>query len=254
MANPHGSFIWYELLTSDAGAAAEFYGDVVGWAARGAGMDGVDYRLFSADDGGDVAGFMTMPAEMAMPPGWIGYIGVDDVDAAVDNLVAAGGAVHMPAMDMEGVGRMAMVADPQGAIFYLMRGASEEASRSFAPSVRGHACWNELSTSDQPAALAFYTAQYGWTKGDVMPMGEMGDYQFIDHRGEMIGAVMRAPQDAPTAWNFCFNTGDIDAAAARVTKGGGSIHYGPAEIPGGDFVINATDPQGAAFMLRGARK
>lgn len=249
--NPHGSFIWYELITPDPDAAAQFYGDVVGWTSRSAGMDGMDYRLFSID-GTDVAGFMapSPDAGEGLRPGWLGYIGVDDVDASVARITAAGGAVHMPAMDLEDVGRMAMVADPQGVAFYVMRGASEQPSRSFAPTTAGHCCWNELTTSDQRAALAFYTDQFGWTKGDSMPMGEMGDYQFIEHGGAMIGAVMKQSDGgSPPAWNFCFRVPNIDEAIAQVTRSGATITSGPVEVPGGDMVINAADPQGVAFML-----
>src|SRR5687767_8487219 len=138
--NPHGSFIWYELLTGDPDAAAAFYGDVVGWTAASANQPGVDYRIFSAD-GAPVAGHMKLPdgaEEMGMRPGWLGYIGVDEVDSAVAAITGAGGRVHMPAMDMPGVGRMALVADPQGVPFYVMRGESGEASASFDPMKPGH--------------------------------------------------------------------------------------------------------------------
>jgi hypothetical protein len=257
MTNPCGSFIWYELLTADPDAAAAFYSDVIGWAGRSAGMPGVDYRLFSAG-GTDVAGYMMLPEEaarMGARPGWLGYIGVDGVDEAVSSLVAAGGKVHMPAMDMEGVGRMAMVADPQGVPFYVMRGASDEASTSFDPAALGHCSWNELSTPDQAGALAFYTGQFGWEKGDAMPMGDMGEYQFINHGGGMIGAVMTNPPggDRPS-WRFAFNVADIDAAAAKIESGGGSIQHGPVEVPGGDMVVMASDPQGAKFMAVGKGK
>lgn len=256
MPNPHGSFIWYELLTSDADAAAAFYRDVIGWTAASAGQPGVDYRLFAANDG-PVAGHMKLPngaADAGMRPGWLGYIGVDDVDSAVTKLTQAGGSVHMPAMTLDGVGRMAMVADPQGAPFYVMRGASEEASKSFAQG-NGHCAWNELVTTDQAAALAFYAAIFGWEKGDAMPMGEMGDYQFINLGGEMIGAVMTRPAGGPPPmWNFYFQVPDIDAAAEAAKTGGGAILYGPVEIPGGNFAAQATDPQGAAFGLVGPRK
>ena len=121
----------------------------------------------------------------------------------------------MPAMDMEGVGRMALVADPQGVPFYVMRGESDEPSTSFAPMKPGHCSWNELSTPDQDGALAFYTGRFGWEKGDVMPMGEMGGYQFIHHDGGMIGAIMTSPPGRPAGWNFAFGVPDIDDAAAE---------------------------------------
>ena len=256
--NPHGSFIWYELLTSDPDAAALFYSDVVGWTAAGAGQSGVDYRIFSADGVG-VAGHMKLPqgaVDAGMRPVWLGYIGVDDVDRTVDGITRAGGAVHMPAMDMEGVGRMAMVADPQGIGFYVMRGASDEPSTAFDAAMKpGHCCWNELATTDPDAALAFYTSRFGWEKGDAMPMGELGEYRFINHNGGMIGAVMRNPADGPPPlWHFYFYVPDIDQAAAKVDAGGGKVHQGPHEIPGGDFMIVATDPQGALFGAVGPRK
>ena len=256
--NSHGSFIWYELLTSDPDAAALFYSDVVGWTAAGAGQSGVDYRIFSADGVG-VAGHMKLPqgaADAGMRPVWLGYIGVDDVDRTVDGITRAGGAVHMPAMDMEGVGRMAMVADPQSIGFYVMRGASDEASTAFDAAMKpGHCCWNELATTDPDAALAFYTSRFGWEKGDAMPMGELGEYRFINHNGGMIGAMMRNPADGPPPlWHFYFYVPDIDQAAAKVDAGGGKVHQGPHEIPGGDFMIVATDPQGALFGAVGPRK
>jgi predicted enzyme related to lactoylglutathione lyase len=255
MTNPHGSFIWYELLTTDAEAASAFYGDVIGWDSRSAGMPGVDYRLFSTG-GTDVAGHMALPpgAPEAMRPMWLGYIGVDDVDAAVAGITEAGGKVHMPAMDLDGVGRIAMVADPQGVPFYVMRGASDQASTSFSVSDAGRCRWNELSTPDQQGALSFYTSRFGWEKGDAMPMGEMGDYQFINHGGEMIGAIMtNRPGGPPPIWSFYFGVPDIDSAAAKIGSDGGTIQAGPMEIPGGEYAVVATDPQGVGFGIVGPR-
>jgi predicted enzyme related to lactoylglutathione lyase len=254
--NPHGSFIWYELLTADPDAAAAFYGDVLGWTAASADQPGVDYRLFSAS-GTPVAGHLKLPdgaEEAGMRPGWLGYIGVDDVDASVSRIRAAGGQVHMPAMDMPGVGRMALLADPQGVPFYVMRGESEEASSSFDAKKAGHCSWNELSTPDQEGALEFYTREFEWQAGDVMPMGEMGGYQFIEQAGAMIGAMMTSPPDSRPAWNFAFGVRDIDEAAARIAAAGGTVDHGPIEVPGGDHVVMATDPQGARFMAVGPRE
>ena len=257
MTNPHGSFIWYELLTGDPDAAATFYSDVIGWTGKSAGMPGVDYRIFSAGSTG-IAGYMKLPAEaarMGARPGWLGYIGVDDVDAAVSSIVAAGGKVHMPAMDMDGVGRMAMVADPQDVPFYVMRRASDGASSSFDPMTPGHCSWNELSTTDQAGALAFYTGQFGWQKGDVMPIGAMGGYQFINHGGRMIGAVMTNPPGGRRpGWKFAFSVTDIDSAAAKIAGGGGTVEHGPTEVPGGDWIVMAIDPQGVPFIVSGPRK
>jgi predicted enzyme related to lactoylglutathione lyase len=256
MPNPHGSFIWYELLTPDAAAAGRFYGDVIGWTLSDFGGEAPGYRIFSTGET-RVAGMMPLPAgaeQAGLRPGWLGYVGVDDVDATVARIIAARGRVHMPATDMPGVGRIAMVADPQGVPFYVMRGASEQSSRSFDSNAPGHCSWNELATSDLSAALAFYNEQFGWTKGDAMPMGEMGDYQFIHHADQAIGAMMtRAEPGPPPRWSFYFRVADLDAAARRAADGGGTIIHGPSEVPGGDHIVIATDPQGAMFSLVGKR-
>jgi predicted enzyme related to lactoylglutathione lyase len=257
MAHRHGDFIWYELLTQDADAAADFYGAVVGWQGRKAEGSPRDYRIF-ATAGTDVAGFTNIEptADRAcMRPGWLGYVGVNDVDATAAEVKRKGGAQHVPPTDIPGVGRFAMVADPQGVVFYVMRGAMEGTSTSFAPTQTGHCHWNELATGDQAAALQFYTGLFGWEKGDAMPMGDMGDYQFINQHGQMIGAMMtRRPDGPPPAWNFYFGIDDIDVAAQTVSGKGGAIHYGPVEVPGGSYIIVASDPHGALFGLVGPRK
>lgn len=118
----------------------------------------------------------------------------------------------------------------------------------------GHSQWNELTTLDQAAALKFYLGQFGWEKGEAMPMGPLGDYRFLNHQGRMIGAMMnRMPDGPPPACNFYFGVADIDVAATAVTGHSGAIHHGPVEVPGGLFSLNACDPQGAAFGLVGPR-
>lgn len=265
-AAQHGGFIWYELLTRDPDAAAAFYGKVVGWTARDSGQEGMNYRLFDAGDG-DVAGLMAIPpeaAEAGMRPGWLGYIGVAEVDVAVAQAQAAGATVHMPPTDIPDVGRFSLLADPQGVPFYMMQGASDETSQAFAPNLLGHCSWNELSTTDQEAAFAFYAGAFGWAKGDAMDMGEMGIYQFITlpaaATGEgcegsgTIGAMMTRPQGAPAGWTFYFRVADVEQAAATAQAEGGTILHGPSEVPGGDHIIIGSDPQGATFALVGARQ
>jgi uncharacterized protein len=263
MGNQHGDFIWYELLTGDADAAGDFYGKIVGWSSQKSGQPGMDYRFFSAGDGSDtkdgVGGFMAITEEMAAGgarPGWLGYVCVDDVDAAAESIKAAGGTIHMPPMDLENVGRMAMVADPQGAPFYIMRGASDETSHSFAKYApkNGHCAWNELSTSDPAGAWAFYGQQFGWAKDGDLDMGPMGKYEFVKS-DVVIGAIMPKMPDMPvSAWTFYFRVPDIDVAAQAVKDGGGRLHMEPMEIPGGEFSLSAADPQGASFGLVGPRK
>ena len=255
MTNPHGSWIWYELMTPDAQASRAFYAGVVGWTIDADSMmpGAVEYRLIHGPET-EAGGMLTLSADMlanGAKPGWIGYLGVDDVDAAVDRLQALGGAVHMQATDAPGVGRMAMVADPQGVPFYVMRGASDEASRAYGRMATGHVSWNELQTSDAAAGFAFYHALFGWQKAGGMPM-PWGEYSFLRTAAdeEVFGAMMpREKEDHPTGWTFYFRVPDIEAAHAKVKELGGNPLSDPMEVPGGERVFHAADPHGAVFGL-----
>lgn len=260
MANEHGDFIWYELMTSDADGARDFYSAVVGWDIQGKSEAHMDYRTISASDG-PVAGLMPLTPEMqsgGARPCWMGYIGVADVDQTAAEIKAAGGSIHMEPWDIPGVGRAAYVADPQGAMFYIMRGSSDGISTSFAalePLV-GHCAWNELSTTDTEAAKAFYGRLFGWVKDGEMDMGLLGRYEFWkDAAGRFgLGAVMPKMAEMPIPmWTYYFRVPEIDVAVATIIQKGGSVLQEPIEIPGGDYSMVGMDPQGAAFALVGAR-
>ncbi len=250
-------FIWYELLTSDVDAAAAFYGAVLGWKARPSGTPGMDYRLLSIG-GADVCGLMALPENAAaggMRPAWLGYLDVADVDAAVARISGAGGSLHMPASDIPGVGRLAMVADPQGAGFYVMTPMGEGASSSFAPGKPGHGGWHELHTSDWRAALAFYREQFGWTVAEEMDMGPRGTYLVFETGGGGRSGGMVDDPDAPRPyWLYYFCVDEIDAAKKRVEVHGGQALMEPHEVPGGGWIVQARDPQGALFAVVGPRK
>jgi len=254
--NPQGDFIWYELMASDADAAKSFYDAVVGWTIGEAVPEYNGYRMIGRSDGGSAGGVLPITPEMeehGATPGWLGYINVADVDEKVAAIEAAGGRTLMPPTDIPGVGRIAMVADPQGAPFYVMKpippaGQPDARSDVFSPTEVQRCAWNELVTTDLEAARHFYPAQFGWELGDVMPMGEMGDYQFIKQDGQVIGAMF-APPDRRPAWRFCFRVDDLDRSIEAIRSGGGEILFGPAEVPGGGMIVQATDPQGAFFML-----
>lgn len=260
MANPPGGFIWYELMTTDPDGAAAFYGAVVGWTIAGqagaASAGGPDYRHITRADGGANGGVMGLTAEMqagGARPGWLNYLHVQDVDAAVRAITADGGALLMPVFDIE-VGRIGMVADPQGIAFYVMKPVPP-AGREAVPNdvfdrwTDQHISWNELYTPDLDGAKAFYAKHFDFAFNEAMPMGEMGDYAFIDHGGETIGAMMRTPPGAPSGWNFYIRVPRLDTAIEAVNAGGGSIVNGPMEVPGGEWIVNGLDPQGAPFSL-----
>ncbi|WP_332817182.1 VOC family protein [Sphingopyxis sp.] len=259
------NFIWYELMTSDPAGAAAFYGAVVGWniPAQGeATAGGIDYRMIGRSDGGNAGGVLALGADMlagGARPGWLGYLEVDDVDATIDAIKADGGAVQMPAIDLP-VGRIAMVTDPQGAPFYIMdpippEGAGEGESDVFSVTEAQRVRWNELATSDPDAAIAFYKKHFGWGQEGEMDMGALGAYRFIQRGDVMIGAVMPLMEGYPVPmWSYYIGVDDIDRALAAVRANGGTVTNEPMEIPGGEFAMNAIDPQGAPVGFVGPRK
>lgn len=254
MSNKHGDFIWYELMTSDPDGAEAFYGPLVGWTFSQPPPEGMDYRQFSVGDQ-MIGGLMRAPEGAPMPSMWLGYICVNDVDQSAASIREAGGQIHMEPQDIPDVGRFAFVADPQGVPFYIMRGAIDGTSHSFAYEAPkdGHCAWNELSTPDPASAMAFYTGQFGWVKDGDMDMGPLGKYEFIRH-GEQIGAIMpMMPEQPMPAWTYYFRVPDIDAAKSGAESLGGQIVHGPSEVPGGDWIISGIDPQGAMFSLVGKR-
>lgn len=251
--NPHhGQFAWYELMTSDPEAARNFYGKVIGWGHRDAGMPGMAYGLLTVD-GLPVGGLMALPAGACAAgagPVWIGYVAVDDVDARAAEFAARGGTVHRPPQDIPGVGRFAVVADPQGATMALITEPEEATAARLRFMQPGFGSWHELMAADHAAALEFYGGPLGWAKADAIDMGDMGTYQLYGPGGAVIGGMMDRPAGmSGPPWNYYFAVDDIDAAVDRVKAHGGAVRNGPMEVPGGAWIINATDPQGAAFSL-----
>lgn len=245
----HGSPCWYELATPDAAAAQGFYGPVLGWGFKDAGMPGFSY-LLATRDGAMVAGLMQ--PDTPMPCFWLVYFAVRDCDAAAKRATALGGSLHRPPEDIPGTGRFAIVADPQDAVFGILQPLPGQQGSAFDQSKEGHGNWHELQTPDPTAALAFYTDLLGWTPGQPMDMGEMGTYQLLRHGDTDIGGLMRPPQPGiPPNWTPFFGVNGTNAAIARIKAAGGDILFGPQEVPGPAFIAYGRDPQGAVFAVVG---
>lgn len=257
MSGSNGRFVWYELMTTDTEAAKAFYGKVIGWGAESAPPpNAARYTLFTAG-AMPVGGLMDQPEasrKMGAPPSWIGYVAVDDVDAAAEQVKRLGGKMHVAPADIPTVGRFAVAADPQGAAFALFKPASPAPERPSEPGQAGHTGWHELAAADWPKAFDFYGALFGWRKGEAVDIGAMGTYQLFTAGGPPIGGMFNKPPAVPAAfWLYYFNVGDIDAAAGRVKAGGGQVLNGPMQVPGGDWILQAQDPQGAMFALVGKK-
>jgi len=249
MAAQYGQFCWYELITPDAAAALKFYGEVVGWTPK---PMMPDYTILEAQGSG-VGGVMALTDEMraaGVPPCWVGYVLVQDVEASLKKLQALGGGLRRAPADIPNVGRFAVVTDPQGAVFCLFQAAQEMTPPAVDPDAPGRCGWRELMTTDGVKAFAFYSETFGWTKDQAVDMGEMGTYQTFAIHGRQSGGMMNMPPQCPSPfWGYYFNVDGADAAAARIKGAGGTVQMGPMEVPGGQWIVQAVDPQGVNFAV-----
>ena len=246
-----GRPLWYELLTTDMKAAEKFYKNVVGWTSAPFQDSPQPYTMFQKAGDVPVAGLMDTPEGMNAPPFWAMYVGVPSLEDAVKHIKKLGGSELSGIIEVPNVGRMQMMKDPQGAAFYIIQPASTEERPETAPEV-GQASWHELYTTDAPAAMKFYQEVFGWQPSEAMDMGPMGTYQMFNRPFGMIGGMMNKPPEmanVPPHWSIYFRVPDINAAVERIKANGGEILNGPMEVPGGDWIVNARDPQGAAFSL-----
>lgn len=256
-----GGFIWYELMSPDPEGSKAFYDKVVGWNISEGAAEYNGYRMIGRSDGGFAGGVMPLTAEMQQHgarPTWLGYVHVANVDQAVSSVERSGGKALVGPMDILNVGRIAMVTDPQGAAFYIMKPippANDPNAQSdvFSPDAEQRIGWNELQTSNVDSARRFYADQFGWISDDFMDMGEMGQYRFWDHNGTRLGALFNPGNDQPPHWRFYIRVPSISKAKEAAEANGGTIHMGPHQVPTGDYIIVGSDPQGAEFALVGGQ-
>ena len=251
MATPalRGRFVWHDLLTTDTAAGIRFYTKVTGWKTQPYAATPGFTLLVGAR--GPVAGVMLLPEEakaMGSPPNWLCYIGTSDVDATARQATTLGGKVYREPGNIP-VGRFAILADPQGAVFAIY---SPNLLEEQDPKAQlGEFSWHELMTSDPVAAFSFYQQLFGWDKTTAMDMGPAGVYQMYGVPGLELGGIYKMPADckAPPNWLGYIRVPDAKKAAELTTQLGGKIVNGPMEVPGGNLIAVATDPQGAAFAV-----
>jgi predicted enzyme related to lactoylglutathione lyase len=249
-----GRFVWYELLTTDLAAAAAFYGKVVGWDVKDASTRELPYTVLTAGDV-PVGGLMDIPEEgrrLGATPRWVGYIAVDDMDAAAAQITRLGGAVLLPQTDTN-IGRVSVVADPQKATFALVTRLTYGQQRPGGLDAPARVGWHELLAEDRNKIFDFYGKLFGWQKANSET--DPADlYQLFSVGGQTIGGMLtKLPTVYQPCWLYYFNVDDIGAAANRVTTGGGHILQDPIELPDGCWIMRCADPQGALFALQGAR-
>lgn len=245
-----GRFVWHELMVNDPDAAARFYPGITGWKVQPFEQD-PSYRLWTSG-GLPMGGLMQLGAEArrrGTPPSWLMYVGTPDVDATVRQATALGARILKAPQDIP-VGRFAVLADPQGAVFALYK--PTEGPTGSDDAALGDFSWHELATTDWNAAWGFYRALFGWEKRQSMDMGPAGTYWIFGRAGgdTMLGGIYTKPPEVPAPrWLSYVRVPSADTAAATVTRLGGRVVNGPMEVPGGDRIAMCFDPQGVAFAV-----
>lgn len=245
-----GEFVWHELMTTDPKAAQAFYKKVVPWSTQAWGGD-ESYTLWMTPDG-PIGGSMALPDEVksaGAPPHWLCYVGVEDVDAAAAATEKAGGSVVKAPWDIPMVGRVAVLRDPHEAIFCVFTPAGDPPGHEGDPKP-GDFSWHELATTDPKAAMSFYGELFGWALQTEMDLGPMGVYRIFGRGETMMGGIYQMPPQIPMpSWLPYAMVESVDAAVEAIGANGGTVAHGPMEVPGGDRVAVAVDPQGAMFAV-----
>jgi len=247
----HGKWVWFELNTSDPEAASKFYAEVLGWTIEPKEMNTTKYSAIMVG-GKELGMIQALPAdakEKKLTPSWMGYISVADVDAAVTTATGGGGTVHIPATDVPGMGRFAIIRDPWGALFGVVK--TNESDIADGVPGPGEFIWTEHLAKDAKKAVeaqTFYASIAGYEtkamKVDKMDYG-IGAAGGIDRIG-----FMKAEK---AAWAGKFVTytvvADVDATVKLATKLKGKVLAKARDIAGVGRLAMLADPQGAVFAV-----
>jgi predicted enzyme related to lactoylglutathione lyase len=242
MSTTFGEFVWHDLMTPDPEASRAFYSALFGWTYH------VTHYTHIESQGKPIGGMLKLEAAHGAPPHWMGYVGVEDIDATLGRARGAGGRILVPKTEIANVGLFAVMADPSGACLAPFQST---ASHPTDPTRRaGEFVWDELLTNDTERCAAFYGETFGWGRTPV-DMGPMGVYWLYQHGGRDVAGMMKMPPGAaaPPFWLAYVAVEDVDASHGKATSLGAHTYVQPGDIPGiGRFAVLA-DPAGASFAI-----
>ena len=254
---------WVDTSQPDPEAAVAFYGDLFGWELENVMPPDAPGKYFTARlDGGDVAA-ISSPADDAATAVWNTYVWVESADETAEKVRAAGGRVLTEPMDVFDAGRMAVFADPAGAVFSVWQPARHRGATVV--NEHGAVNFNDLQTPDVDGARAFYGAVFGWdllniggqmytwalpAYGDFLEERTPGMRENMANMGaptrfeEVVASL--TPTDGAASWGVTFGANDADAVATRAAELGGTVVVAPFDAPWSRMTV-ITDPQGATF-------
>jgi predicted enzyme related to lactoylglutathione lyase len=245
---PTGTPCWVDLMAEDQQAALDFYRDLLGWSGHVGPAEFGGYAICELN-GRPVAGIgpkMAPEGTPEPPTAWTSHLATTDAPATQDAIVAAGGTLIVPVMDVGTLGRMLVAADPQGAVFGVWQ--ADEFPGAQVVNEAGALVWNELHTSDVPAATAFYGDAFGLM---IEPMAGTDSYWELRVGGRTVGGVTlltNDPPGTPPYWLTYFAVDDVDSTVDALVRRNGNVLTPPSDTMAGRVSV-VTDPQGAAFAM-----
>jgi predicted enzyme related to lactoylglutathione lyase len=246
-----GTFVWVEIGTTNAAGAKDFYAKVFGWGTQDVPAGDFGTYTLLQRSGKDVGGLYELPQEMldrGVPPHWLSYIGVNDVDESTEKARSLGAQIMQEPMDVMDVGRMSVITDPTGATFALWQPKKHEGAE--VQTGPGTTCWFELVTKDTTAAQKFYTSLFGWTP-DTQEMGPI-TYTIFKRGETQVGGLMAPTPEmgaVPPHWMPYVAVDGCDATVNEAESAGAEIVAPPHDIPNVGRSSTIVDPYGAAFSV-----
>ncbi len=246
---------WVELMTRDAAAMDEFYGQLLGWTPRRDDIPGGGFYTMYELDGKHAAGMFELTEamiEQGIPPNWMPYVAVADADQAVARVKELGGKVDRDPFDVMEIGRMAVITDPSGATIALWQAAGFQGTGSeFASGPVGSHIWIELLTRDVDRAGRFYAELFDW-EPQLADVEEFRYTVFKTGDGVAVAGMMEIEAEmkqVPPHWAVYFHVADCRASVARAEALGAAVLVPPMELPNVGTFATLADPQNAVFAL-----
>ena len=240
VATAVGKFVWHEQVSPDPKQAQDFYTQLFGWGAETFKPGEVDYTMISS--GGQSHGGFGKALEGAPPPHWLSHVRVENLDETIEKAKSAGGKLAAGPFEMGEVGRIGILADPQGAYISAYQPQDE------GPSSQGVFVWDELGTTDVDGAQRFYEEVFGWTTSDMG--ADYGGYRIFNVGETGIAGLMQLPDASiPPHWQPYVAVDDPDATTAKAKELGASALMEPMDVPKVGRLAVLRDPQGATFGI-----
>ena len=247
IAPPTRRFGWHDMNSAEADASAAFYTALFGWELQ-VELQPNGYRMLS-NAGTGFGGMFPWPDELPEPSQWTGYLLVEDVVATARRAQALGGFVPFESMPILGAGTLGVVGDPTGATVTTFRPGEWTDAWTLGPGGSGSTViWNELITTDQQRACAFYRDLVGWEfDQDVV---DTGGHAIARVDGMAVAGVFATdPKPAASAWITYFGVTAIGEVVDRAKALGARVVHEVTDVPEIGFTAWVADPQQAVFGL-----